>query len=73
MRDGRDGLARVARLLQHGTGCPQAGVPQRFLDHASRAEVLGEVGLTDQNVARQVTGWVAALSARDDSMAQQVD
>jgi len=53
--------------------CRDIGVPQRFLDHASRGEVLGEVGLTEQNVARQVTGWVAALGARDESMAQQAD
>ena len=26
-------------------------------------EVLAEVGLTDQNVARQITGWVAALGS----------
>ena len=53
--------------------CRDIGVPQRFLDHASRGEVLGEVGLTEQNVARHVTGWVAALAAVDESMAQQVD
>jgi 1-deoxy-D-xylulose-5-phosphate synthase len=38
-------------------------VPQQFQDHASRGEVLTEVGLTDQNIARQVTGWVAALGS----------
>ena len=31
--------------------------------HASRGEVLADVGLTDQDIARQVTGWVAALGS----------
>lgn len=43
--------------------CRDVGVPQQFQAHASRGEVLTEVGLTDQNVARQITGWVAALGA----------
>ena len=42
--------------------CRDVGLPQRFFDHASRGEVLAEAGLTDQDVARRVTGWVAALS-----------
>jgi len=48
-------------------------VPQRFLDHATRGELLAEIGLTEQNIARQVTGWVAALGAFDESVAEQVD
>ena len=43
--------------------CRDVGVPQRFLDHATRGEVLAEIGLTEQDVARQVTGWVAALGS----------
>ncbi|HVM26896.1 MAG TPA: 1-deoxy-D-xylulose-5-phosphate synthase [Mycobacteriales bacterium] len=37
------------------------GVPQRFLDHASRAQVLAEIGLTAQEVARRVVETVARL------------
>ncbi|WP_182347643.1 1-deoxy-D-xylulose-5-phosphate synthase [Tomitella gaofuii] len=37
------------------------GVPQRFLDHASRGEVLADLGLTPEAVAREVTEWVAHL------------
>ncbi|QWF77261.1 1-deoxy-D-xylulose-5-phosphate synthase [Amycolatopsis sp. CA-230715] len=36
-------------------------VPQRFLDHGSREEVLAGVGLTAQDVARRVTEWAANL------------
>jgi 1-deoxy-D-xylulose-5-phosphate synthase len=41
--------------------CRDLGVPQEFQDHASRGQLLGEIGLTDQNIARQITGWIAAL------------
>jgi 1-deoxy-D-xylulose-5-phosphate synthase len=37
------------------------GIPQRFLAHGSRDEVLADLGLTAQDVARAVTGWAAEL------------
>ncbi|MGH3563680.1 MAG: transketolase C-terminal domain-containing protein, partial [Mycobacterium sp.] len=43
--------------------CRDVGLPQRFYDHASRGEVLTGVGLTEQDVARQITGWVAAMGS----------
>jgi 1-deoxy-D-xylulose-5-phosphate synthase len=45
--------------------CRDIGVPQEFLAHASRSQVLTEIGLTDQNIARQITGWIAALGNSD--------
>ncbi|WP_299565557.1 1-deoxy-D-xylulose-5-phosphate synthase [uncultured Mycolicibacterium sp.] len=56
--------------------CREVGLPQRFFAHASRSEVLAEVGLTEQDVARQVTGWVAALgsgSAERDEIREHLD
>ncbi len=53
--------------------CRDLGIPQRFLDHASRNEVLAEVGLTEKNIARLVTGWVAAQGALDESVTETVD
>jgi 1-deoxy-D-xylulose-5-phosphate synthase len=40
------------------------GIPQRFLDHAARKEVMAEIGLTAPDIARQVTGLVARLGNR---------
>ncbi|MDJ0344681.1 1-deoxy-D-xylulose-5-phosphate synthase [Streptomyces sp. H10-C2] len=40
------------------------GIPQRFLDHASRKEVMAEIGLTAPDIARQVTGLVATIDGR---------
>jgi 1-deoxy-D-xylulose-5-phosphate synthase len=41
------------------------GVPQRFLDHGTRAQVLEEVGLTPQDVSRRIVETVARLGAGD--------
>jgi 1-deoxy-D-xylulose-5-phosphate synthase len=58
----------VSGALRHAeidVPCRDVGLPQEFQAHASRGEVLAEVGLTDQHVARQITGWVAALGSSD--------
>ncbi len=40
------------------------GIPQEFLDHARRPEVLERIGLTAQDVSRQVVEAVARIDAR---------
>jgi len=57
------GSAVSSALRRHDVDVPtrDLGVPQRFLDHASRSEIHAELGLTAQDVARQITGWVAGL------------
>ena len=45
--------------------CRDVGLPQEFFDHASRGELLADLGLTDQDVARRITGWVAALGSSE--------
>ncbi|MFT4044538.1 MAG: 1-deoxy-D-xylulose-5-phosphate synthase [Gordonia sp. (in: high G+C Gram-positive bacteria)] len=37
------------------------GIPQRFIDHASRGEILAELGLTAQDLARSITATVAGM------------
>jgi 1-deoxy-D-xylulose-5-phosphate synthase len=66
-------VSAALRAADIDVPCRDIGVPQQFLDHAARAEVLAESGLTEQHVARQVTGWVAALAARAESISEQVD
>jgi len=39
------------------------GVPVEFLDHGTRAEVLLEIGLTPQEIARDIVETVASLEA----------
>ncbi|WP_213931276.1 1-deoxy-D-xylulose-5-phosphate synthase [Rhodococcus sp. B50] len=59
------GSAVSAALRRSDVDMPtrDVGVPQKFLDHASRNEIHAELGLTAQDVARQVTGWVAGLDS----------
>jgi len=66
-------VSAALRAAEIDVPCRDVGVPQRFLDHGSRAEVLEEIGLTEQSLARRVTGWVAALGAHDVSVAESVD
>ena len=59
----------VARLLRdHDVDMPVKtfGLPQEFLSHGSRDEVLDEAGLTPQHLARQITEAVARRSPGDD-------
>jgi 1-deoxy-D-xylulose-5-phosphate synthase len=67
-------VSAALRANEIDVPCRDLGVPQEFQAHASRSEVLTDVGLTDQHVARQITGWVAALGAAvGDHVAHQVD
>jgi 1-deoxy-D-xylulose-5-phosphate synthase len=60
-RHGGFGWALAAALRDAGVDVPMRdlAVPQQFLEHGSRSEVLAQVGLTAQDVARRVTEWVA--------------
>jgi 1-deoxy-D-xylulose-5-phosphate synthase len=56
----------VSRLLRdHDVDVPVKtfGLPQEFLSHGTRDEVLEEVGLTPQHLARQITEAVALRSS----------
>ncbi|MGO9158145.1 1-deoxy-D-xylulose-5-phosphate synthase [Mycobacterium sp.] len=54
-------VSAALRAAEIDVPCRDVGLPQEFYDHASRGEVLADLGLTDQDVARRITGWVAAL------------
>ena len=40
------------------------GLPQAFLEHGSRGQVLADVGLTEQDVARRIVEWSAVVADR---------
>jgi 1-deoxy-D-xylulose-5-phosphate synthase len=73
-RHGGFGWSLAAALRDAGIDVPfrDLGIPQRFLAHGSREEVLTDLGLTSQDVARAVTGWAAGLirSAGDPAAVQ---
>lgn len=70
-RAGGVGSAVSQALRDAGVDVPlrDFGIPPVFLDHASRGEVMTEIGLTAPDIARQVTGLVAKLDGRFESRA----
>jgi 1-deoxy-D-xylulose-5-phosphate synthase len=62
-RHGGFGSAVSDALRSAGCDVPQRDIalPQEFLDHGSRSDVLATAGLTTQDVARRVTEWASAL------------
>ncbi|WP_205877558.1 1-deoxy-D-xylulose-5-phosphate synthase [Mycobacterium camsae] len=69
-------VSAALRAADIDVPCRDVGLPQAFYEHASRGEVLAELGLTDQDVARRITGWVAAQgtsAAEQSAISEQLD
>ena len=68
-------MSAALRRNEIDVPCRDVGVPQEFLAHASRGEVLSDIGMTDQHIARQITGWIAALnnSVAEHQVSQRFD
>jgi 1-deoxy-D-xylulose-5-phosphate synthase len=58
-----DAVARYLRDADIATPIRTFGLPQRFLPHGDRAEVLAAAGLTSQELARAITEAVARLTS----------
>jgi 1-deoxy-D-xylulose-5-phosphate synthase len=53
-------VSAALRSAETDVPCRDVGLPHEFQAQASRGEIFADVGLTDRNIARQLTGWVAA-------------
>ncbi|MPZ60135.1 MAG: 1-deoxy-D-xylulose-5-phosphate synthase [Propionibacteriales bacterium] len=58
-------LAQTLRDADVDTPVRVHGIPQRFLDHAKRDEILADIGLTGQHLARNVVEDIARLDNED--------
>ncbi|MBW0018396.1 MAG: 1-deoxy-D-xylulose-5-phosphate synthase [Mycobacterium sp.] len=68
-------VSAALRRAEIDVPCRDVGLPQTFYEHASRPELLADRGLTDQDVARRITGWVAALgtSVEQPAISERLD
>jgi 1-deoxy-D-xylulose-5-phosphate synthase len=58
-----DAVSRLLRDADVDVPVRGYGIPQRFLDHAKRAAILGQIGLTGQDLAREITEAIAKRSS----------
>ncbi|GAA4728509.1 1-deoxy-D-xylulose-5-phosphate synthase [Phytohabitans rumicis] len=56
-----DAVAKALRDADVDVPLRDIGVPQDWHPHGSRAQILADLGLTAQDVAREVTGWLSRL------------
>jgi 1-deoxy-D-xylulose-5-phosphate synthase len=66
-------LSQTLRDADIDVPARDVGIPQRFLEHGSRGEVLAEIGLTAQEVARRVVETRVRLDGRDLDGRDEVD
>jgi 1-deoxy-D-xylulose-5-phosphate synthase len=59
-----DAVASMLRDADVEVPLRDFGVPRAFHAHGSRAEILAGLGLTAQDIAREVTEWLSRLDAR---------
>ncbi|MBU2662369.1 1-deoxy-D-xylulose-5-phosphate synthase [Actinoplanes bogorensis] len=70
VRAGGVGDAVASSLRDAGVDVPlrDFGVPAGFHPHGSRAEILASLGLTAQEIARDVTEWVSKLAEQPEGV-----
>jgi 1-deoxy-D-xylulose-5-phosphate synthase len=68
-----DAVAGALRAAAVATPVRDFGIPQRFLDHAKRPRLLEVMGLTAQDISRQVVEAVAGIDAVLDQHARISD
>jgi 1-deoxy-D-xylulose-5-phosphate synthase len=71
-----DAVAKALREADVRVPLRDIGVPQDWHPQGSRAQILSDLGLTAQDVARDVTGWISLLDepvAMPDSADRRAD
>ncbi len=68
-----DALAKALREADVAVPLRDLGVAVDWHPHGSRADLLADLGLTAQDVARDLTGWITALDAPGVAPAEPVE
>jgi len=55
-------LSEMVRTAGLNIPIHSIGVPLTFIEHSSRAEILSDLGITAQNIAREIVAWSSASS-----------
>ncbi|MEU7399580.1 transketolase C-terminal domain-containing protein [Streptomyces albogriseolus] len=63
-----DALGQAMRDADVRVPLKDLGVPADWHPHGTRAQILADLGLTAQDVARDVTGWISRLDAAPDRL-----
>jgi 1-deoxy-D-xylulose-5-phosphate synthase len=50
-------LSEMFRSAGLATPIHSIGVPLTFIEHSKRSEILGDLGITSQNIAREIVEW----------------
>lgn len=75
LRNGGIGSSMAQTMRDHGIATPvvNVGIPSTFLDHAKRSEVLTAIGLTAQDVTRDVVERIASGIPEEDAVVLRRD
>ncbi|MFC7545538.1 1-deoxy-D-xylulose-5-phosphate synthase [Plantactinospora sp. GCM10030261] len=68
-----DALAKALRDADVRVPLRDLGVPVAWHPHGTRAQILADLGLTAQDVARDITGWVSSLEEPIDPVRMPAD
>ncbi|MFI5931101.1 1-deoxy-D-xylulose-5-phosphate synthase [Actinoplanes sp. NPDC051494] len=60
-----DAVASMLRHAEVDVPLRTLGVPAGFHEHGTRAEILAALGLTAQDISRDITGWVSRVQDAD--------
>ncbi|HEX5595647.1 MAG TPA: 1-deoxy-D-xylulose-5-phosphate synthase [Micromonosporaceae bacterium] len=67
-----DALAQALRDADVRVPLRDFGIPAAWHPHGTRAQILADIGLTAQDVARDITGWVSSLDESVEPVSVQV-
>jgi 1-deoxy-D-xylulose-5-phosphate synthase len=56
-------LSEMFRTVGLNIPIHSIGVPLTFIEHSSRAEILSDLGITAQNIAREIVAWSSASTS----------